>query len=536
MKRHGHKQIGIELCRTRSRARQSVLSLAMLAAAAPVLSAHAGTPSDLLQKMQQLTDSMTRVQGQIQESQRQLDEMRQQLQLLQEQITQTQLKPQLQSTPDTAPSTSSPPSSQTAPETAKAVDQDLRERQAVLESQIETHEQSKVESESKYPVKVTGLILFNGFVNTSAVDIPSTPTVAVPGPGSTGATVSQTILGINAFGPHLFGASSYADLRVDFAGNPQSSGTATYTGFYSGNPTLLRLRTAHAELQWKRTEAFFSLDQPLVSPDSPTSLAAVAEPALAWSGNLWTWNPQVGVTQDLPASRAGILRLQGALIYVGDPPLSQPASLSSAGSISPTTAELSRWPGAEARIAIVGSGSGPQETGNHLGVGGYFAPHSSAFAGTYDSWAATLDTRLLLPRRFEITGSFYRGLALGGLGGGAFKDFAYRIDPDTNEYYSQPLNDVGGWSQLKEKLNEKIEFNAALGMDNVFASDLRPYAASGGSIYRNLARNHTYSANAIYSPSAYLLFSIEYRRLQSFPINGPASESNVIGLAAGYKF
>jgi hypothetical protein len=28
----------------------------------------------------------------------------------------------------------------------------------------------------------------------------------------------------------------------------------------------------------------------------PTSLTAVAIPALAWSGNLCTWNPQVGVT------------------------------------------------------------------------------------------------------------------------------------------------------------------------------------------------------------------------------------------------
>ena len=39
------------------------------------------------------------------------------------------------------------------------------------ESQIATQEQAKVESESKYSVKITGLLLMNGFVNTRAVDM-----------------------------------------------------------------------------------------------------------------------------------------------------------------------------------------------------------------------------------------------------------------------------------------------------------------------------------------------------------------------------
>ncbi len=42
-----------------------------------------------------------------------------------------------------------------------------------------------------------------------------------------------------------------------------------------------------------------------------------------------------------------------------------------------------------------------------------------------------LDARLLLFARLQLTGSFYRGLALGGLGGGAYKDFAYSPNPIT---------------------------------------------------------------------------------------------------------
>jgi hypothetical protein len=411
--------------------------------------------------------------------------------------------------------------------------QDIRERQDIQQSEIATHEQIKVESESKYPVKVTGLLLLNGFVNTSAVDVPSTPALSVGGAGSTGATVRQSILGLDASGPHLWGAQSYADIRIDFDGNPQSnSGTSAYSGTYN-NATLLRLRTAHAGLQWPHANAYFSLDRPIFSPDSPASLAAVAEPALAWSGNLWTWNPQLGVTRDFAFSASQGLRLQAALIDVGDSPL-KPAVVSSTGAIPPTASEQSRWPGGEARIALFRPKD--SEGGNHFGVGGYISPHSNSLGKTYNAWAGTLDANFHLPGHLDLTASFYRGMGLGGLGGGGYKDFAYRTDADSNRYYFRPLDDVGGWSQLQEKLNERIQFNAAVGFDNVFARELRPYAVTGGSIYQNLARNRTYTGNVIFSPSAYLLFSVEYRHLQTSPVIGPTTGANVIGIAAGYKF
>jgi hypothetical protein len=177
------------------------------------------------------------------------------------------------------------------------------------------------------------------------------------------------------------------------------------------------------------------------------------------------------------------------------------------------------------------------EDRNHFGVGGYFAPHYSSLLGQgFDSWAGTLDARLLLPARLEFTGSFYRGQALGGLGGGAYKDFAYKADSDSTGYYFRPLDDVGGWTQLKERLSERLEFNAAFGIDNAFADELRRYAVSGGTTYQNLARNRTYTANVIYSPSSYLQFSLEYRHLESSPVLGLPAGSNIIGLGAGYKF
>ncbi len=505
-----------------------VVSLFIVFCGPAVHMLNAQTPSQesVAQEIQKLTESMARTQVQVEQSQKQLDEMRRELIALQRQLA--------RGATAATPTAQTPASPLPTAQSSSAAVEDLRERQSMQESQIATHEQTKVESESKYPVKITGLLLLNGFVNTSAVDMAATPTVALPGAGSTGASVRQTVLGFDARGPHLFGARSYADLRVDFDGSAQSNST-NYSGYYNSNTTLLRLRTAHAVLQWDHTEAYFSLDRPIFSPDTPTSLTTVAEPALAWSGNLWTWNPQVGVTQDLGFAGSRDIRLQAALIDVGDAPLSP--VISAAGTslgTAASAAEQSRWPGVEARVALLGSVL--KDDGNRIGIGGYFAPHHSSLGYNFDAWAGTLDGRLSLPGRLQFTGSFYRGMALGGLGGGAYKDFVYRVDPDRGSYYFRSPDDVGGWAQLKEKLTEQIEFNAAFGLDEVFADQLRSYAVQGGTMYQNLARNRTYTGNVIYSPRAYLLFSLEYRHLESSPIIGLPATSNIIGLGAGYKF
>jgi hypothetical protein len=499
-----------------------------------VLRAQTTNQDSVSEQIQKLTNAIASTEAQLEQSQRQIGEMQKQLQKLQQQVAGTGSGGTIASPSGSTPSAAvaQRPPEDTAPEL-----QDIRDQQAMQQSQIVTQEQTKVESESKFPVKVTGLLLLNGFVNTSAVDVPSTPTLAVTGSGSTGASVRQTVLGFDARGPHLLGAHSFADLRVDFDGAPQSSaGTSTYSGPYSASSMLLRLRTAHAGLQWEHTEAYFSLDHPVFNPDTPTSLTAIAEPALAWSGNLWTWNPQIGVRQEIALASARDLQLEAAMVDVGDPPLS--SIIYPAGKVNgtpPSSAEQSRWPGAEAHLSLVGSGSNA-ENGNHFGIGGYFAPHRIPTVKEFDSWAATLDSRLLLPAHLEFTGSFYRGLALGGLGGGAFKDFEYRTDPDTGAYYVHPLDDAGGWAQLKERINERIELNAAFGMDNAFAREVRRDSVPGGTLYQNLARIQTYTGNVIYKPSAYLLFSLEYRHLESLPELSSPAASNVIGLGAGFKF
>jgi hypothetical protein len=504
-----------------------VLTALVQSAAAQTVSS-----SDTQQQIAKLKDAMSAAQAQIQDAQKQLLDMQQQIMALEERVASEKGATQ---SPAIEPATQTASTASAATTASQQSIDDIRDRQDLQESEITTQEQTKVESESKFPVKISGLLLLNGFVNTRAVDMAQTPTVAVGGAGSTGLTLRQTILGFDARGPHLLGARSYANLRVDFNGvSSQTSNAAAYTGYYNGNTAFLRLRTAHAGLKWSSTEAFFSLDRPIISPETPTSLTAVAEPGLAWAGNLWTWNPQVGVAQDLHLGRSSALVVQGALIDVGDAPATANPLAAIGSPFNASTAESSRWPGLEGSITFLNTNR--REEGTHFGGGWYFAPHLTPTGQRFNAWAGTAFGNVNLPLKLRLTSSFYRGVALGGLGGGGFKDYGYRLSINNDGYAFRPLGDIGGWAQLKEKVNERLEFNAAFGLDNVFADHFRYYAVPNGTIYQNLARNRAYTANAIYSPSAYLMFSIEYRHLQSYPILGSGTSSDVVGLGAGYRF
>ncbi len=181
--------------------------------------------TSLALKVQQLTEAMSQTQRRLDESQHEMEQMRDHLAALQQQMAEAH-------TPETE--------STSAAKLSAAVEQ-IREQQALEEAQIATHEQAKVESESKYPVNSAAR--YCDGIRQYSPGRRFGPTFVLEGPGSTGASLQQTVLGINARGPHVFNARSHADLRIDFDGASLSNSTASsYTG------GLLRLRTAHASL------------------------------------------------------------------------------------------------------------------------------------------------------------------------------------------------------------------------------------------------------------------------------------------------
>ena len=461
----------------------------------------ASAPSNALEQLRQLSLQVQAAEQRLQDSETELALLKARLAELESSLAAPQPANAAQPVPATA-----------AADNAEVI--------AMQASQIATLQQTKVETNSKFPLKGPGLLLRTAGVNSSGVDSPVAPTASLGGPGNTSLSLRQTILGLEANGPHLAGARSSADINVDFFG------TAA-VGSYPSAGGLLRLRTAHAALDWPHTRLFFSFDRTLLNPNMPASLVQVAEPGLSWSGNLWNWMPQIGVSSRFGDRR--VLVVEGAWASPPDAPYPAPP-YTSTRSDPATLSEASRIPGGEARIAFE---DGDSLHGLRIGIGGYLAPHKLPGIGSFNSWAATLDLRTPLGRHADITGSFYRGAGLGGLGAGGYKDWV-SYTSGTTVYLHAP-EDVGGWAQAAIHVSRTVDWNNAFGMDNVFGGQLRPYSVTTSG-YGDIARNRTVTSNLIWSPRLYLPFSFEYRRLYTAPVIGPLWNTNVFAFGAGYRF
>jgi uncharacterized coiled-coil protein SlyX len=406
----------------------------------------------------------------------------------------------------------------------------IREQQDAMQAEIKQHDQTKVETFSKYPLRLSGLVLFNAFSNAGVVDDTQLPTIALarfPGSshGSSGATLRQTLLTLDATGPRIAGARSSADVSIDFFGGVSSNSYG-----YSSSAGLVRMRQSWVSLDWYKTTAQAGYTVPLISPLSPTSYATVAQPGMAGSGNLWTWSPQIQVEQRIPFTEQRRIGLEGGLI---DPP----ASGYTADQLD-SPVEASRHPGYEGRISYSADGTRkgvPRPFA--LGIGGYSAHQFYSSSTQIHSWAVTGDWQIPIFRWFALTGEAYRGRALGGLGGGTYRDVLTGIDSVTGLTRTTGVATAGGWSQLKFIPSSTFQLNAAYGLDDAFGSNFDGFNFSPANIsLLSNTKNNSVVANLIYRPKSYLILSPEYRRIKTWPYTGPANLANIFTITAGYEF
>jgi hypothetical protein len=408
--------------------------------------------------------------------------------------------------------------------------QALQEQQDVLQSEIKQHEQIKLETDSKYSLRVTGVALFNAFSNAGVVDNAELPGLALPrvagaSHGSNGATLRQTVFGVAANGPVIAGAHSSAAINVDFFG-----GTATNNFGYSAPSGSLRMRDGEVALVWDKSTIEAGYTTPLISPLSPTSYATLAQPSLSGSGNLWIWSPQVRFEQRIPLGEDRGLSLEAGLIY--------PASFTYQAIQFDSPVEASRRPGVEGRLAYHSDRAATASPHSLVvGVGAYKASQFYSSKTHIGSWAVTGDWRIPLTRRFDLSGEIYRGQALGGFGGGLYKDVNIGTDYATGLGRTVGVNTAGGWSQLKFNFSSRIEANAAFGLDDAFASSFDSLILSSTSSPVALAaRNDSVVGNVIFRPRASLILSPEYRHILSWSYTGAPNVANLFTLSAGYQF
>lgn len=440
-----------------------------------------------------------------------------------------ELRKELESIRTNASPEAAPNQSAAAPGTNAATEQRVsavEESTEVLQSQARTLYQTKVESASKYRVRLSGLVLLNLFHNRGQVDNFDVPTWATPsgpygvGPGF-GGTLRQSELGLEVFGPELAGAKTRAEVQLDFGGGFP---TAARDGINTG---IVRLRTANARLDWTNTSVVVGQDNLFIAPNSPTSFASLLVPSLGYSGNLWAWTPQLRVEHKFHLTDVQTFSLQGGILdnITGE------ASSTVSSLRSPQAGENSGQPAYAGRAAWTEIVNGRQLT---FGGSGYYSKQNWGPDWTTNGWAAIGDWRMPLPFRFELSGELYRGKAVGGIGGGIGQSVLFNGSV-TNPTGFRALNSAGGWSQLKFVATPRLEFNGAFGTDNPFSSDIHALPFPAGVYPVVLTKNRSEITNFIYRPRSDLLFSGEYRHLRTSLI-GNYYSADQVNLIMGVLF
>jgi hypothetical protein len=426
--------------------------------------------------------------------------------------------------------TGQPASSPSLPQSQTPQDRiaKLEEDQQVMDGKINDQYQTKVESGSKYRLRLSGIVLLNLFEDRGTVDNQDFPQFAESqaaeepnsSPGTFGGSLRQSQIRLQAFGPDIAGARTSADVNLDFAGGFPNAPNGVWMG-------LVRMRTATVRLDWANTSIVAGQDRLFIAPLAPTSLASLAIPVLSYAGNLWGWTPQVRVEHRVVFSDASSLSIQGGILdsLTGDLP-SDPFSR------YPSWGEQSGQPAYAARISWSHRMFGQDFT---VGAGGYYGRQNWGFSRHVDGWVGTADLTLPLGKRFELTGAFYRGRAVAGFGGGIGQSVLINgpfLNPGTT---FRGLDSEGGWAQLKFKVKSNFEINGAFGSDNPFAGEFRLYNAN--TIYPGaLTRNLSPLVNFIYQIRSDILFSTEYRYLKTTVLDSGSNTANHINLSLGYVF
>jgi hypothetical protein len=401
----------------------------------------------------------------------------------------------------------------------------LEDNQELTDAKVLEQSQTKVESGSKYRVRLSGMILLNAFETRGAVDNLDFPQFATPPavPGTDGAfagSLRQSQIGIEVFGPDVAGAHTSANVRFDFAGGQADTANGAVMG-------VVRLRTGTMRFDWANTSIVAGQDSLFFAPLVPTSLATVAVPALSYSGNLWAWTPQIRIEHHVALSDDSNLLLQAGILdsLTGDSPNPQVRV--------PSQGEQSGQPAYAARVAWSHHAFGRDVT---VGVGGYYGRQNWGFGRNVDGWAGTTDVTVPLGKYFDFTGEFYRGRAVGGFGGGIGQSVLFSRPAMDATTTVRGLDSLGGWIQVKYMPKANFEVNFALGQDNPFAGELRSFPATVYFYGPLMSRNLTPFVNFIYHARSNVLFSAEYRRLQTYNLDSNLETANQIGLSVGYIF
>ena len=358
----------------------------------------------------------------------------------------------------------------------------LTERVEVLEQRSADHEQSKLETEHRMPVQLSGMLLFNAFANGRNASGTQMPLVAGLTPDAspiTGGTFRQSIFGFKFQGPKIFaGGEVTGSVSLDlFAG--------------SGVPLnqALRLRVATVDLNWANTTVSVAHDKPLMAPREPVSLAQMGVSPLTAAGNLWFWQPQIRAEQRFHFGDSTGLRAQLGVIQTSEASATTPTEY--LGTLASTR------PGLEGRFELWHR----FRNSARIEIAPGFHVSSTHVAGKIlPARVYSVDWLIRPFSRVDLTGTWFynqNSTILGGLRPGLL------FLP--NEVV-RPVIGSAEWAQLTIRATSRATLNFYGGQASNHASDVRT---------GNILSNRTLAVNIIYKLGTNVLASFEVYQARS---------------------
>ncbi len=378
----------------------------------------------------------------------------------------------------------------------------LDERLAVQESRVNELARTSVQASQRLPVSLSGMVLFNTYINRGASGGSQfAPVAALDGPrNGAGASPRQSIVGLEYQGPTILkGGQVNGSVSLDLWG-----GSSNSLDHY------IRLRTSGIYIDWENQSLFVGQDKPLISPREPTSLAQVWVSPLAGAGNLWSWQPQARFEQRIGFSDSAGLRAQAAVFQFADPGDDRPGdyygATRSARPAFQTRMEFWRDFSNSRRIAI---------------APGFHVSESQRGPFSMPSRIYSVDWLLKPNSALEFTGTFFRGQNAAGLGG---LRQGYTRFP-SGEYVS--VHATGGWAQLSWFATNRLTFSLYGGQESNRGADL---------LTGQVSRNLSYTGNLSYQLGPNLLFGLEASQVRTTYTPGELRLLNHYDLALAYLF
>ena len=391
---------------------------------------------------------------------------------------------------------------------AQEPQQDLSAAEALplIQAQLLEQAQSKVETNSKFAMKIFGTIASNTFMNTGEPNWMDLGNVvaAVPAglpPGSFSSSLRQSRIGAMVDGPTLRGMKTSAFLALDFFGGSPNFQTGETFG-------LPRLLYAFMRVEGKKTAFEIGHDHMILAPKDPTSLTGMSFPILFRAGNLYLRAPQLRAEQVLASGRAGELRIVGGVMA----PIGGDFSTTTYLFVPPSLAgERSRRPAVQSRISWRDRPAGPYELPKwEFGVSGHYGKERY-LTGLRPSKAIALDFDASAGR-FGIGGEFFAGENIDQFGASL----------------AQIGRSHGGFAEARLAVTRKMSLNGGYGTDRLY--DVTKFAGL------TLSRNASFFANTIYKLTPEFGMSLEWRKLQTTPLRGNMRTNNHFDLTFAYSF